>query len=164
MQKVLALALAALLAACGQKQPAQKHAENTDTVPAFPVPPAGERGGHDAPAMPPPVEGMRFFGGGSYPEPPGYLPIYPGAKVIGGMARGGRIRGGNLIFETSAQAADVIAFYEKSTAEAGFVQTVNSASGSTVSFAAAAGRRTVRITTEPIAGGSHVQIVWTGIE
>jgi hypothetical protein len=63
-----------------------------------------------------------------------------------------------LIFEMSARAADVIAFYEKSTAEAGFVQTTDGASSSTLSFAAAS-HRSVRITAEPIAGGSHVQIV-----
>jgi hypothetical protein len=161
MQKILVVALAALLVACGQKQPvhARKRAQNTEIVPAFPEPPARERVGHDAPLAPPQIEGIRVFGGGRYPEPPGYLPIYPGA-----IARGGRIRGGNLIFEASAQPADVITCYEQTTTEAGFVQTDNSASGSTVTFVAAAGRRTVRITAAPIASGSHVQIVWTGIE
>ena len=166
MRRLFVLAAAVLLAACGQKQARheQRHAEGADIVPAFPETPQTERAGGRAFATSPPVEGMRGFRGDNYPEPPSYLPLYPGAHVLGGFARGGRIRGANLIFETQAQPADVIAFYEKAATQAGFVQTMNSASGATITFAAAAGRRTMQVTAGPIAGGSHVQIFWGGIE
>jgi hypothetical protein len=164
MRKAFALAFALLLAACGQKQAHErKHAEGADIVPTFPETPPGERLGH-ALATPPPVEGMRVFHGENYPDPPSWLPLYPGAHVIGGFTRGGRVHGGRLIYETEAQPADVIAFYEKTATQAGFVQTMNSASGDTITFAAAAGRRRIQVTAGPIADGSHVQIFWAGGE
>jgi hypothetical protein len=165
MQKTFALAFALLLAGCGQKQTAhvQKHADNTQIVPAFPEAPQAERVGHQA-DEPPPTEGMRGFRAGSTPETPSWLPLYPGAHVLGGFGRGGRVRGGKLIFETEAQPADVIAFYEKTATGAGFVQTMNSASGDTITFAAAAGRRRIQVTAGPIANGSQVQIFWAGGE
>jgi hypothetical protein len=166
MRKIFIFAVVLLVAGCGQKQPPQvrKRAESAQVVPAFPETPPGERVGHAAPAAPPLTEGMHGFGAENHPEPPSYLPLYPGARVKGGFVRGGRIRGGNLIYETDAQPADVIAFYERTTTEAGFVQTMNSASGLTITFGAAAGRRTVQVTVEPITGGSYVRIFWAGIE
>ena len=165
MRRARALVLAIILAACGQKeQPHAKHpAQNTEIVPAFPETPQTARVGRRT-AEPMPIEGRRAFRPGSTPETPSYLPLYPGAHVLGGFGRGGRSRGGNLLYETDAQPADVIAFYEKAATQAGFVQTMNSASGATISFAAAAGRRTIQVTAGPIAGGSHVQIFWAGGE
>jgi len=164
----LVLLFAILVAACGQEQTrqsqAQKRAEGAAIVPAFPETPPTERASHAAPDAPPPIEGMRVFRAGSYPELPSYVPIYPGATVKRGFTRGGRIRAGNLIFETAAPVADVITFYQKAITGAGFAQTMNTESGGTMIFAAAAGRRTVQVTAEPIATGSRVRIFWTGIE
>ena len=158
MRGLLTIALLLLLASCGQGQQAKVHR---------PVPAKTDTSDDDQGAPPPFIprkHDLRTFFHGSAPtDLPSYLPLYPDAKVVGGFERPSRFgAGGSIIYTCPAQPADIIAFYEKNAAAANFVQSTNNANGATLTYAARAGRRSFQVIAEPIPGGSHVQIFWTG--
>jgi len=166
----IGFALAALLGGCGQSEPrtpaAPHAAQRADTVVADSSAQYRLRKDNAAPEVMPHVDAPKNFAGLKHPEPPAYLPLYPGAKIHSSFARPrpGGTGGGTIIFETEASPADVIAFYRKTEAESGFSETTESENDGTLAFGAGAGRRTIQIIAQPIATGSHVQIFWTGGE
>lgn len=153
-----ALALAALVAACAPV--AREQLQAADTAQAAPTSAADE-------TLPPDPERRNlrtFLRGSTPPDLPSYLPLYRDAKVVGGFERPPRFGGGgSVIFTTAAPPADVIAWYRKTTAAANFAESASNANGGTLTYAARAGRRSIQVIAEPVPGGAHVQIFWTGV-
>lgn len=151
------IVMVVLLAGCGPIQKA--------SAPQAPKPQAQSAANDELPpqALVRPHGLRTFLPGGTPPVLPSYLPLYSDAKVVGGFQRPSRFgEGGSVVYTSAAQPADIIAFYEKTSAAANFVQTINNSNGGTLSFGARAGRRSLQVIAEPIAGGSHVQIFWAG--
>jgi len=155
---MLVLPLAGLVAACGQAA-----REKTQSLQVAPVP--SQEAGPDK-SLPPIAErhNLRtFLHGGTPPDLPSYLPLYPDAKVVGGFERPSRFgTGGSVIFTTASSPGDVIAYYEKITTTANFVQSTSNANGGTLTYGARAGERSIQVIAQPLPGGSHVQLFWTG--
>lgn len=154
MRIVLVMLMTAVFAGCGQVQKVKA-----------PKPPAQGAQNDELPpqALARPHDLRTFLPGSTPPVMPSYLPLYPDAKVVGGFQRPSRFGdGGSVVYTSAARPADIIAFYEKTAAAANFVQTINNSNGGTLSYGARAGRRSLQVIAEPIAGGSHVQIFWSG--
>ena len=104
-------------------------------------------------------------GGGTPSNLPSYVSVYPGAtvqsSVIGAGPQG---NGGSIAIQTSASIADVVAYYKKQTASAGFSETMNMQSGATTMFSAASkdSKKSIQIIASASDGGTRAQIIWGG--
>ena len=96
---------------------------------------------------------------------PGFVPMYPGAKIDSSVVgMGDKGTGGTVIIETSAPVGDVIAFYKRKTSGSGFTETMNMASAGTTMFTTTSGdkKKTVEVIASTSNGATHAQIVWSG--
>jgi hypothetical protein len=94
---------------------------------------------------------------------PGFVNIYPGAKVVstvnGGSASGG---GGTVAFETGAAPADVIGFYKQKAAASGFTQNLDANDSGSLLYSATSGGKTIQVLASKDTGGTHAQVTWSG--
>lgn len=87
-------------------------------------------------------------GGAAPANLPSFVTIYPGAKVqssvTGSSANG---NGGTIVIQTSASIPNLIAYYQKKSAAAGFGETMNMATGGTTMFTAGSkdNKRTIEV-------------------
>jgi hypothetical protein len=94
---------------------------------------------------------------------PGFAPLYPGAKVEAAVTASEN-GGGTVSFQTTAQPADIIAFYKQKTGAAGLAEKLNMSSEGNLTFMAADadGKKTVQVVAAKADSGSHVQVYWQG--
>jgi hypothetical protein len=96
---------------------------------------------------------------------PGFVSVYPGAKVQSTtVASGANGAGGAMAFETTDSPAAVIAFYKQKSAGAGLSPAMNMNSGTTTMFVANAdqGKKSLQLIAEAAGSGAHVQVNWSG--
>jgi hypothetical protein len=98
---------------------------------------------------------------------PAFVTLFPGAKVtatVNGM--GTDNTGGTVTFETSAAAADVIAFYKKDSEGAGLKEKMSMNQGGVSMFTSSSddNKRNLEVVASAgqSAGGTHAQVTWTG--
>jgi len=94
---------------------------------------------------------------------PDFAPLYPGAKVEATVTASEN-GGGTVSFKTTAQPAEIIAFYKQKTGAAGLAEKLNMSSEGNLTFMAAAadGKKTVQVIAAKADTGSQVQVYWQG--
>ena len=94
---------------------------------------------------------------------PGFVNIYPGAKVIssvnGGSSNGG---GGTVAFETGAAPATVIGFYKEKASASGFQQNLDANDSGSLIYSATSGTKTIQVLASKDSTGTHAQVTWSG--
>lgn len=96
---------------------------------------------------------------------PGYLPLYPGAKVTASFVGSGKDGSGGMVtFEAHATPGDIIAFYKSKVTGAGMAQTVAMEMGATTTYAAGndATKQSVSISATKGDDATTVQLTWSG--
>lgn len=94
---------------------------------------------------------------------PGFVTVYPGAKVTTTAAgEDSSSTGGTLVMETKAAPSEVIAFYKQKSEGAGFRQTLNMDQGGTLVYAATSGARQLQVLAAKTDTGTHAQVTWSG--
>jgi len=103
---------------------------------------------------------VTMAGAGATANMPSYAPLFPGAKVEATVTAANQ--GGMVSFKTSASAQEVIAFYKKAAADAGFKDNLDMTTGDAVTFSAsdANGKRTFSVVATKNADGTHAQVTW----
>lgn len=104
-------------------------------------------------------------GGAAPSNLPAYVSVYPGAKVQSSVVGSGTTgTGGSIAIQASASIADVLAFYKKQAASAGFAETMNLQTGGTTMFTAASkdSKKSIQVIASSADGGTHAQITWGG--
>lgn len=94
---------------------------------------------------------------------PGFVAVYPGAKVISSVSgSGGSGAGGTIQLEISATPDRVVEFYKQKTTAAGFQQTLDANDAGSLLYAATSGKRTVQVLPSADGTGTHAQVTWSG--
>lgn len=103
-------------------------------------------------------------GGGVPSNLPGFVTVYPGAKVQSSVVgNGANSTGGTIVIQSSACIADIIAYYRRRAASAGFSETMNMSTGETTMFTAGSNnKRSIEVVASTSDGATHAQIIWGG--
>jgi hypothetical protein len=103
---------------------------------------------------------VTIAGPGTTANMPSYAPMFPGATVEATVTAPNQ--GGMVTFKTSASTQEVIAFYKKSAAGAGFKDNLDMTSGDTVTFSASNpnGSHTFNVVATKSDDGTHAQVTW----
>ncbi|HWE07089.1 MAG TPA: hypothetical protein VG274_10295 [Rhizomicrobium sp.] len=100
---------------------------------------------------------------------PGFVAVYPGAKVqstVIGAGAGANDGGGTFTFETTDSPAAVIAFYKEKSASQGLAQAINMSTGTTTMFSANSDKtkRAIQVVAASSGSGARVQVNWSGAD
>jgi hypothetical protein len=94
---------------------------------------------------------------------PGFVNIYPGAKVVSNINGGSTGNGGGTVaFETGAAPADVIGFYKQKASGSGFTQTLDANDAGSLLYSASSGSKSIQVLASKDSSGTHAQVTWSG--
>jgi hypothetical protein len=96
---------------------------------------------------------------------PGFVTMYPGAKVKSTTVNAGASgAAGSIMFETPDSPARVIEYYKRKSADAGFARQLDMNTGTTTVFTANAegGKKTLQVIAANSGSGAQVQVNWSG--
>ena len=103
---------------------------------------------------------VTMAGPGATANMPSYAPMFPGATVEATVTTPNK--GGMVEFKTSASAQEIIAYYKKAAAGAGFKDNLDMTSGDAVTFSASNpnGSHALSVVATKNPDGTHAQVTW----
>ncbi|HEY1614238.1 MAG TPA: hypothetical protein VGF97_11150 [Rhizomicrobium sp.] len=108
-------------------------------------------------------ETVEISSNGAVPSLPGFVPVYPGAKVVSSVVgAGGNGKGGTFVIEAGAPVDAVIGFYKGKMKSQGFSETMSLQSGASTMFSSGSGKKSIEVVASASEGGTRAQIVWSG--
>ncbi len=153
------LALLLALAGCGQKHEQSKTVTVNGSNGSVTISGNGE---HYAMKSSNGNETVEVNTSGAVSGLPGFVPVFPGAKVQSSViGSGGNGNGGTIVIETSAPIDAVIGFYRRKTQGEGLGQTMFMQTGGSTMFAAGTGKKTIEVIASTDNGNTRAQVIWS---